>query len=166
MAPTLSKRYTYCQDQFGDIYSCNGSAWDSWGRWVALVLIIVVVLFFAFLCSCTNARRRRRNGMAPMYGTGWIPAGNKYQRNGNYGGAAPPYGGAPAPPYTGPSNIPNQNTGTTFNSNDGYYGGHNQSPYAQPQQEYELQPPQNTYHSPRGEDPVYQPPPGAPPAKR
>jgi len=103
--------------------------------------------------------------MAPMYGTGWIPAtGPKnYQNNGGYYNNQP-YNGAPAPPYPGPSNhIPNQQTGTTFNSNDGYYGHHNNGGYGQ--QGVELQPPQNAYHGQRGGDPVYEAPLGAPPGK-
>lgn len=115
---------------------------------------------------CINARRRRKRGMSPMYGTGWIPAGgpkNNYQNHGGYYNNQP-YNGAPAPPYSGPSNgIPSQQTGTTFNSNDGYYGNHNNS-YGQ-QQGVELQPPQNAYHGQRGGDTVYEAPHGAPPSK-
>jgi len=99
-----------------------------------------------------------------MYGTGWVPQGQKQQygqNNTGYYQNQPYNGGAPAPPYTGP--LPNQQTGTTFNSNDGYYGHH--GGYAGQQNGVELQPPQNAYHTPRGGDTVYEAPLGAPPAK-
>lgn len=172
MAPVFTdvaswvKRDVCYDGYYNRTYSCYRSRWDSWGRWVALVVIIVAVLILAFIFSCINARRRRRRGMAPMYGTGWIPAGvpkNNYQNNGGYYNNQP-YNGAPAPPYSGPSNgapIPNQQTGTTFNSNDGYYGQNNGG-YGQG---VEMQPPQNAYHGQRGGEPVYEAPLGAPPTK-
>ncbi|KAH8586473.1 chitin synthesis regulation, resistance to congo red-domain-containing protein [Bisporella sp. PMI_857] len=151
-----------CTDVYGITYKCDYSSWDSWGRWVALAVIVVTVLLVAFLFSCINARRRRRRGLQPMYGTGWIPAGGQYkygQNNNNYyqNQPAPPY----APPYNGP--IGQQQTGNTFNSNDGYYGNH--GGYAGQQHGVELQPPQNAYHAPRGGENVYEAPQGPPPSK-
>jgi hypothetical protein len=167
------------------MYSCNGytdfngncnSRWNTWGRWVALAVIIVIFLILAFLCSyvpylsvptfllttinrCYNTRRRRRRGMAPMYGTGWMGGnwGNKppygpQDGNGGYYNNQP-YNGGAAPPYEPP--VPHQTTGTTFNSNDGYYG----------QNAYELQQPQSAYQPQRGGDPVYDAPEGPPPKK-
>ncbi|KAI9048355.1 hypothetical protein LZ554_008147 [Drepanopeziza brunnea f. sp. 'monogermtubi'] len=135
--------------------------WDSWGRWVALILVVIFFLLMGYLFSVT--RRRRQRGMAPMYGTGWIPGtGPKppqgqwaQQNHGQNGG--PSHYVAPPPPYMG-----NQATGTTFNSNDGYYGGHaNQAGGAG----IELQQPQSSYHPQRGGDDVYTAPAGPPPGK-
>jgi len=151
----LMKRQTqyYCSNG-SDIYGNCYSRWDTWGRWVALVVVVVGFILLALLFS----RRRRRRGMAPMYGTGWMGGnwGNKHPGNqyGN-GGYYPnqPYNGGAAPPYEPP--LPNQTTGQTFNSNDGYYG-HNA---------YELQQPQSSYQPQRGGDPVYDAPEGPPPRK-
>jgi len=173
MAPTaldnaLSKRDYYCNG-FYYSYNCHYSRWDSWGRWVALAVIVVVVLLVAFLFSCYNTRRRRRLGMAPMYGTGWMagkPAQGQYGNNGGYYNSNQPYnGGTAAPPYSPPLN--NQQTGNTFNSNEGYYGSPNQgyAQYGGQQNGIELQQPQNTYNPQRGGDPVYEAPQGAPPGK-
>jgi len=157
---TIEKRY-YCNGYYYD-NNCNYSTWDNWGRWVALAVIVVVVLLLAFLFSCFNTRRRRRLGLAPMYGTGWMPyTGNKpngaYPQNG--GGYYNSYNGGAAPPYSPP--VENQQTGNTFNSNEGYYGGH--GGYGQ---NVELQQPQNSYYPQRGGDNVYEAPQGAPPGKR
>jgi len=155
----LMKRQTlYDCPNGSDIYGNCYSRWDTWGRWVALVVVVVGFILLAFLFSCYNSRRRRRRGMAPMYGTGWMGGnwGNKHPGNqyGN-GGYYPnqPYNGGAAPPYEPP--LPNQTTGQTFNSNDGYYG-HNA---------YELQQPQSSYQPQRGGDPVYDAPEGPPPRK-
>jgi hypothetical protein len=166
---------SYGYDVNGDCYS----RWNTWGRWVALAVVVVAFILLAFLFSyvplfpspCVppltpinrryNSRRRRRRGMAPMYGTGWMggnwghkpPFGQQYGNNGGYY-PNQPYNGGAAPPYEPP--VPNQATGTTFNSNDGYYG-HNNA--------YELQPPQSSYQPQRGGDPVYDAPQGPPPTK-
>jgi len=151
----LAKRY-YC-NVYGQCYS----TWNSWGRWVALAVVVGAFIILAFLFSCYNSRRRRRRGMAPMYGTGWMggnwnnkpPAGQQYGAPGQYYSNEPYHGGAAAPPYSPP--VPSQATGTTFNSNDGYYG----------QNAYELQHPQSSYQPQRGGDPVYDAPQGPPPKK-
>lgn len=157
---------------------CYRSNWYNWGRWV--VLAIAVGLFFIVFLSClTVARRRRRRGTNPVYGTGWMapqgakwgtqnqhqmhnynqqgyqnypPQGGDYQQQ-SYGGYPP----APPPPAYGQQQQQPQYTGTTFNTNDGYYatgatGGHQQSG---------IQPPQGTFQR----EQVYTPPQGPPPGK-
>jgi hypothetical protein len=116
---------------------------------------------------CLNNRRRRRRGVAPLYGTGWMPApGSKPPQQNTYY-PNQPYNGGAAPPYSPP--IGNQPTGNTFNSNDGYYGqnhyGHN--PYGGQQSGIELQTPQNAYqpYAQRGGENVYEAPMGPPPGK-
>ena len=56
---------------------CYNSTWDSWGRWAATAGIIVFFIVLFCLCSCFTARRRRRLGRMPMYGTGWA-AGRRF----------------------------------------------------------------------------------------
>lgn len=172
---TMMYSCSYGYDVYGNCYS----RWNTWGRWVALAVVVVAFILLAFLFSyvppsysfslpltpinrCYNSRRRRRRGMAPMYGTGWMGGnwGNKPpvgQQYGNNAGYYPnqPYNGGAAPPYEPP--VPNQATGTTFNSNDGYYGHNNNA--------YELQQPQSSYQPQRGGDPVYDAPSGPPPKK-
>lgn len=104
------------------------------------------------ITSCLTARRRRKAGRQPFYGTGWAA------RPGNGANTAQPYYAngqnnyaAPAPPYSPPNN----------NANEGYYGGGaNQGYYNNGQQNgVELQSPQPTYGG------GYAPPPGPPPTK-
>lgn len=138
------------------------------------MIVFFILLFVTW--SCVKNRRRRRQGMQPMYGTGWIPAGgggggpvNNQQPQYNQGGWFGGFGGhknhknnnqPPPPQYTpGPGGAPTQEqqyTGQTFNSNEGYYGHH--------QNDVPLQQPAGSYY-PRGGDPVYAPPEGPPPAK-
>lgn len=157
MKHLVARYYNNCNtyDQYGNYYGCN-SNWDRWGRWVALVVIVFVVLLLAFGCSCMNARRRRKRGVSPRYGTGWL--GGKYGGGNNqqtyYNNQQPGYGQA-APPYEAP-NQEYQNTGNTFNSNEGYYGQ---------QSGVELQQPQHSYQPQRGGEAVYAPPQGPPPGK-
>jgi len=101
--------------------------------------------------SCLTARRRRKAGRQPFYGTGWAA------RPGNGANTAQPYYAngqnnyaAPAPPYSPPNN-----------AHEGYYsGGANQGYYNNGQQNgVELQSPQPTYGG------GYAPPPGPPPTK-
>jgi len=161
MAPTSSPRLfsrflNNCDnyDSYGNCY--YNSAWDRWGRWVALVVIVFVVLLIAFAFSCTNARRRRRRGMAPRYGTGWLGGKMATGNNGNYyNNQQQPQYGAAAPPYSPPAQQNQQYTGNTFNSNEGYYGQ---------QSGVELQQPQNAYQPQRESEPVYAAPQGPPPS--
>ncbi|KAI9866448.1 MAG: hypothetical protein M1830_005926 [Pleopsidium flavum] len=135
------------------------STWGSYGRWIALVVIIVAAFSLFFLFACITARRRRRNGMNPYRGTGWLggntPPGHAPA---TYTGAAPYYGAnttqnAPAPPYS-----PHPNQTYYGNGNQGYFGGQ--------QSGIELQQPQSAYQPARGGDPVYNPPTGPPPGKK
>jgi len=61
-------------------YVCT-STWSDWGRWVALVIIIIAAFLVFFLFACISARRRRRQGLSPMYGTGWVSAPPPAQYN-------------------------------------------------------------------------------------
>lgn len=137
-----------------------------WGRWVlaAIVIVFFIALFAAW--SCISNRRRRRAGMNPRYGTGWMGGYSGYPPTGQQQHPAPQYSNGgwfgahnknnnPPPPQYTPSAVPNQTTGTTFNTADGYYGHQGDVP---------LQPPAGSYY-PRGGEPVYEPPSGPPPAK-
>lgn len=121
--------------------------------------------------SCINNRRRRRQGLNPRYGTGWMMHGRpQYYNNG-----APPPGqpqpqynnggggwfghhknNQPPPPQYSADPVPNQYTGQTFSPNDGYYG--------QQQNNVPLQQPTGSYY-PRGGETVYEPPNHPPPGK-
>lgn len=167
----------YCRG-YGYSRYCT-SSFHSWGRWVVVGIVIFAALCFILFCTCC-ARRRRKKGHKPMYGTGWMaPQGGKwgvgnqnnatqmntygqgYNQGGyNQGGynqgwnqQQPGYnaGAYQQPPAYGQQQQP-QYTGTTFNPNDGYYG--NQGGY--PQQ------PGNTYQRDAG---AFEPPPGPPPGK-
>jgi len=142
-------------------YCYPNSAWYFWGRWVFAGVVIVVVIGILVLLGCINARRRRRRGVAPMYGTGWL--GGKQ----NTGAPYAPQGGyqyGPPPPQYSQNAVPNQYTGNTYNSNDGYYGQQQQYSYGPQQNDgIQLQQPANTYS--RGGDNGYEPPPGPPPNK-
>ncbi|GKT83278.1 hypothetical protein Ct61P_01128 [Colletotrichum tofieldiae] len=120
--------------------------------------------------GCMNARRRKRRGVQPFYGTGWMGGNNKhnqhqqatYAYNQQYNGQQQGYAGYPQqgadgsypapPPAYGQAQQNPQYTGTTFNPNDGYYGGHNEG--------IQLQQPQSSYQRD-----VYSPPAGPPPGK-
>lgn len=162
-------------DEYVDRYGrCRTSGWDYYGRWIlaAVVIVFFVALFFTW--SCIRNRRRRRQGLRPMYGTGWMPAqgGHNNHNNNIPHGQQPQYnhggwlGGfghktnsnhQPPPPQYTPAPVQGQqSTGQTFNSNDGYYGHH--------QNDVPLQQPTGSYY-PRGGEPVYEPPAGPPPAK-
>ncbi|KAJ0121636.1 Protein RCR2 [Diaporthe amygdali] len=151
---------------------CYQSNWSYWGRWVLAAIVIVFFLVLFLTWSCISNRRRRRAGMNPRYGTGWMMPGQQYGNgqqpqygNGWFGqnkynnNQQPQYQQPPPPQYT-PANgpVPNQYTGQTFNSNEGYYGQHNNN------NDIPLQQPGSSYY-PRGGDNVYEPPTGPPPAK-
>ncbi|KAG9672191.1 hypothetical protein KCU99_g2563, partial [Aureobasidium melanogenum] len=61
--------------QYFGYYDCYGnncdSAWNRWGRWVLLACIIVAFFILFFVFSCLSARRRRKHGYNPYFGTGW-----------------------------------------------------------------------------------------------
>jgi hypothetical protein len=138
---------------------CRSSAWDNWVRWVVLVVVIIGFLLIFLLCSCLTARRRRRAGRQPFYGTGWAAGRTPEGHNPATYNAQPYYASnQPAPPYS-----PAPNNSYYGNGN----GGANQGYFNGQQQGVELQSPQPAHTSyPRAEDNVYQPPPGPPPAKQ
>ncbi|KAI1083193.1 chitin synthesis regulation, resistance to congo red-domain-containing protein [Whalleya microplaca] len=148
-----------CPDGYYNRYGECYTAWSWYGRWIFAAVVIVVILLIFFLWACINARRRRRHGSQPMYGTGWMAGGpgqNQYYNN-PQGYGQPQYGGNyPPPPYGGPQNqsypMDNQYTGTTFRTNDGYYA-----------QNEGVQPPKNVYNNHHNDD--YAPPTGPPPTK-
>lgn len=124
------------QDEYGNLYGDCYSAWDSWIRWVVLGVIIALFLLLFMSCSCLSARRRRRQGLQPRYGTGWTQRQWPYY-NQAYSGPAPPYG--VQDPHGPP---PYQQTGI------------------------ELQPPMNSYQPQRETDYMYDPSVGPPPGKK
>lgn len=140
---------------------CQRNRWNHWGRWVLAGVVIAVFVLFLFCCLCLS-RRRKRRGVKPVYGTGWMANGfnknnNQHQMNqGGYNyGQQNGFNGAPPPPAYGQPQQ-QQYTGNTFNSNEGYYGqGHDQGQYSG------VQAPQGTYQR----DDPYGPPPGPPPGK-
>ncbi|KNG45029.1 chitin synthesis regulation congo red resistance rcr protein [Stemphylium lycopersici] len=125
---------------------CEDSAWNNWVRWVVLVVVVIGFLLLFVLCSCLTARRRRKAGRQPFYGTGWAARPGHYN---NQNSQQPYYNPnhQPAPPYSA----------ATDNHNGYYGGGANQGYYGQ-QSGVELQSPQPAYNG-------YAPPPGPPPAK-
>ncbi|EIT83483.1 chitin synthesis regulation, congo red resistance, RCR protein [Aspergillus flavus] len=137
---------TYCRDRWGNIYRCR-SSWHNWGRWVLLAVIIVVALIAFFFYACLSARKRRRHGQRPIYGTGWIPG--TQPPPGQWQQQQYPSQPPPAPPGYQPST--EHGYGQNYGSNQGYFG----------QQQYgsELQQPPNAY----ARDGVYSPPAGPPP---
>ncbi|KAH6866019.1 chitin synthesis regulation, resistance to congo red-domain-containing protein [Thelonectria olida] len=120
MAPVedLFKRYWVCPSGYSyHDGRCYRSRWYSWGRWVVLAIAISLFLIVFFSCL-TIACRRRRRGVRPMYGTGWMapqgkwgnppqnnpqgyqnypPPGGGFQQQQRYGGYPP----APPPPGGG-----------------------------------------------------------------
>jgi len=141
-------------------YCYPNSSWYWWGRWVFAGVVIVAVIGILLLLGCISARRRRKRGTAPMYGTGWM--GGKHQ------GTAAPYAPqghqyGPPPPQYSQQAMPNQYTGNTYNSNDGYYGQQQHGYGPQQNEGIQLQQPAHTYA--RDADNGYAPPPGPPPSK-
>ncbi|MCJ1253581.1 hypothetical protein MMC24_001393 [Lignoscripta atroalba] len=139
------------------------SPWNSYGRWATLSAILFGTFLLFLLFACITARRRRRAGLNPYRGTGWLgnraPVGHApAQYTGNQ--AQPHYGNnqydnSQPPVYTSP---PNQGYyGNGNQTNQGYFGGQ--------QSGIELQQPQSTYQPQKGGDPVYSPPAGPPPGK-
>jgi hypothetical protein len=154
-ASHVLKRATCYRPGYG-YYTCS-SRWNSWGRYVLAGAAILLFLIVLLSCLCM-ARRRRKRGHRPYYGTGWMAPPPKYgahqndyslnqnqqqQYSGqNYQNPPPAYGQQyPQQP---------QYTGTTFNPNDGYYG-----------QNSGVQSPPVSYQP----DNMYPPPPGPPGAK-
>lgn len=99
---------------------------------------------------CINSRRRRKRGLNPRYGTGWM-APSKYGQQNNPNAYAPP-----PPQYT-------PNPGQYQPQNNYQQGGYQQGGYYGGQQEG-IQQPQGAYY-PRGNDNYYEAPQGPPPTK-
>jgi len=154
VASAVVKRLSGCPSGY---YSSGGycyanSSWYWWGRWVFAGVVIVAVIGILLLLGCVNARRRRRRGAAPMYGTGWMSKpGQNAQPYAPQGG----YQYGPPPPQYSQNVMPNQYTGNTYNTNEGYYNQNHEG--------VQLQQPANTYA--RAGDHGYEPPPGPPPNK-
>lgn len=156
MAPTieinalLGKREYPCRS---DEYYRNGfcySSWNWYGRWILAAVVLAVILAIFFLWTCINSRRRRRQGLRPMYGTGWMagqPGPHQYNNPQAYQAPPPAYGQQSYP-------MQNQYTGTAFNREDGYYG-----------QSEGVQQPKNTYDNGNPQGDIYAPPEGPPPGK-
>ncbi|KAF2687823.1 hypothetical protein K458DRAFT_385394 [Lentithecium fluviatile CBS 122367] len=127
---------------------CDRSAWNSWVRWVVLAVVIIGFFLLFVLCSCITARRRRKAGAKPFYGTGWAARPGQYN-------AQPYYNQnqyhAPPPQYSANPQQP----GPYYGANQGYYGQQNG---------VELQSPQPAYARDGGES-GYAPPAGPPPGK-
>jgi hypothetical protein len=108
-------------------------------------------------CRCITARRRRRRGLQPYRGTGWL--------GGNHG----PVTYNPQPYYNN-NQYPNQpGNNTTYGNNGGgappTYNASNAGYYGQ-NSGVEMQPPQNSYQpNTRDGDNVYAPPSSPPPGK-
>lgn len=154
-------------------YTCN-RAWSTWGRWVLFSIIVVGFILFFFLFSCLSARRRRKRGLQPFYGTGWVgntPAGhgaanyNPQYQGQNQAQPQPQYNYASQQSPVQDGGYQNQTQGT-YGSNQGYFGGQQTGTagYYGGQQTgaAELQQPPHVY---RAGDPVYAPPAGPPPGK-
>ncbi|KAF9879247.1 hypothetical protein CkaCkLH20_03480 [Colletotrichum karsti] len=140
------------------------SSWYYWGRWVLAAVVVGVAVLILVILGCMSSRRRRKRGMAPLYGTGWMSNNGKYQpgqgtyaHNQPYNPQQGGYAGYGQQPYANPPPAYGQQqpqyTGTTFNPNDGYYGNNNEG--------IQLQQPQHAYQR----DGSYAPPAGPPPGK-
>jgi len=173
---SLLKRDFGCEhDVFGNQVNCTNSRWNSTGRWILLACVIAGFILLFALCACITARKRRRGGTSPYYGTAWLapkPGAYNHQQYGQqpygqqqygqqqYGAQGPDQGGyyttpTPAPPYS-----PNQH----FTPPPG------PPPMNGREQAYEMQPPRTfTPGTPPGSPPPqsnnpYFPPSNPPPA--
>ncbi|KAI1501707.1 chitin synthesis regulation, resistance to congo red-domain-containing protein [Biscogniauxia marginata] len=158
--PLLGTRAYYdddyeCPDGYYRSYNRCYTAWNYYGRWIFAAVVIFLVILIFFLWACINSRRRRRQGVAPRYGTGWMApnSGNNQWPQGPQG----PHGyQAPPPAYGAPQGqsypMDPQYTGNTFQTTDGYYG-----------QQSGVQQPKNVYSGNAPND--YAPPEGPPPRK-
>jgi len=139
-----------CYSSFNGYYDCNGSNWGNWGRWVFLALAILFIFLICVSISCFSARRRRRLGRQPYYGTGWANrgpwAGNSnqppVQNNPNtyYAHQQPRYEQA-APPYDANQHHPGsygrdqQHSGIELAAPGNTYGGY-EAPAGPPPKKY------------------------------
>lgn len=96
-------------DRYGRV-RCR-SAWNSWVRWLVFGLIVGGALLLFLIFSCISARRRRKAGYKPFYGTGWAA------------GVTPPGHGQPTyngqqQQYQGGYNMNNNNTQQPYYANN------------------------------------------------
>ncbi|RYP65842.1 hypothetical protein DL770_008919 [Monosporascus sp. CRB-9-2] len=150
-APFLSARQYADRCPDGAIYSRGRcyTRWSYYGRWILLGIFILFCILVFFILACINARRRRKRGLRPMYGMGWVGGntGNAQHNNAhaynNYHQPPPAYGAPQGPSYPMHSQHPS----------NGYYG-----------QQDGVQQPKNAYAPAGAND--YAPPPGPPPPDR
>ncbi|EON63885.1 hypothetical protein W97_03113 [Coniosporium apollinis CBS 100218] len=157
----LEKRAIRCYYQNGRRY-CQQyrSAWSDWARWVVLVVLIVGFLLLFILCSCITARRRRKAGQNPYYGTGWAARHGPVTYNPSSTTGTNPSGTYNAQPYYNNNATTEHNAAPPYSpSNQGYYG--QSQGYGGQQSGIELQ--GSNLQNPQ---PTYQPPAGPPPGKQ
>ncbi|MCJ1369724.1 hypothetical protein MMC20_000936 [Loxospora ochrophaea] len=147
-------------DNYGNYYQNCSSPWYSYGRWILFAAILLGAFVFFLVLALISARRRRRMGARPYYGTGFL-AGRPPPGHGpaQYTGAQPqpsPYYGNQGSNGGPPAYAPTQGYYGNEPQNQGYFGGQ--------QSGIELQQPQGTYQPQR--EPVYNAPEGAPPVKK
>lgn len=159
-AATLHPRdYYRCRYAEGTGYYDCYTPWESWGRWLLLAGVVLVFIVM-FLLTCISARRRRKHGLNPYRGTGWLAPNNPAAAYHTGVTGPPPQYNAPGATYPASTPAPQY---TTAPDQAGYFGP-SAGYYAQ-QQPVEMQPPSNTYQPQRGGEPVYAPPPGPPPTQ-
>ncbi|KAF2088566.1 hypothetical protein K490DRAFT_64614 [Saccharata proteae CBS 121410] len=181
--PVLLARRQNCYFDGAQEY-CENNAWNDWVRWVVLVCVVVGFFLLFVFCSCLTARRRRRAGRQPIYGTGW--ASRHGHGEAQYiGPQSTPHHPAPAPnadpnwhaqSYANNPNAPgaapyfNAQQGTWSQPPpsysppaQGYYAGGPQQ-YGYEMQSQPQQPP-SAYQPQRATEGVYAPPEGPPPPK-
>jgi len=150
----LGKRQYYDYDDNCDGYGNNcRTAWNNWGRWVALFAIIFTTFILFFVCALISARRRRRRGLVPIWGTAWVPGPNpplthhkhnQWQYD-PHASTHQPIDPNPPPVYTPPT------------------GGYYVPPPGSPPGQYEMQSPYFSQQQNTGNREQYNPPPGPPP---
>ncbi|KAI1428344.1 chitin synthesis regulation, resistance to congo red-domain-containing protein [Xylaria sp. FL1777] len=141
VASLLQKRVICPSGYYYNGYGCvRGSSWYWYGRWIFAAVVVGLFFLIFFLWACLNSRRRRSQGVRPMYGTGWMAPPQYSPNNPNAYNPPPPAYGAPAQSY------PMDNR---YQTTDGHYG----------HQASGVEPPKNVY----GGD--YAPPSGPPPMK-
>ncbi|RYP34935.1 hypothetical protein DL767_004012 [Monosporascus sp. MG133] len=122
---------------------------NTWDQSCDVTTYRAIILSQVQVNRCINSRRRRKRGLRPMFGTGWMGgnAGNAQHNNAhaynNYQHPPPAYGAPQGPSYPMHSQHPNE----------GYYG-----------QQEGVQQPKNAYAPAGAND--YAPPPGPPPSGR
>ncbi|MCJ1445594.1 MAG: hypothetical protein MMC23_006099 [Stictis urceolatum] len=123
--------------------------------------------FLIFLLfSCITARRRRRLGNQPFYGTGWAAGGHGQPQ---YTNQQPYYGNQqypsqPSAQYNQGWNQPPPQYGAQGTTGE-HYGGYPKPDIPGQENGVELQQPNQAYQPQRGGESVYNPPAGPPPGK-